>query len=108
MSVFIREKKVRFYNRGDLFYHVDEVRLPVIFAFFRDLSSVVAAFMSTLGSGSVTHRKARSVTVHLRKQKCVFGSAGLGLALWRLESIQTRMVPIQLRWHKAGSSFSPL
>lgn len=71
--------KFVFLNRGDLFYRVDKVRIPVIFAFFCDMSLVVAPFVSTLGSGSVTYRTPRSVIAHSRKQKCVFGCAGLDL-----------------------------
>lgn len=58
---------------GDLFTFnpVDKVRIPVIFAFFRDTSLVVAAFVSTLGSWSVTYRTSRCVRGHSRKQKIV-------------------------------------
>lgn len=73
-------KESSFFEPQETFlYRVDEVRIPAIFAFFCDMSLVVAAFVSTLGSGSVTYRTSRSVTVHSRKQKCVFGSAGLAL-----------------------------
>lgn len=79
--------------REAFLYRVDEVRIPAIFAFFCDMSLVVAAFVSTLGSGSVTYRTSPSVTVHSRKQKCVFGSAGLALPCGGLNPSKPRWFP---------------
>lgn len=56
-SVYRGKEKFVFFFLGTaetFFYRVDEVRIPVIFAFFCDASSVVAALASALGSRSVT------------------------------------------------------